>query len=110
MLEALSTLNLIIAATIICSAYLVRGIAGFGSGLIAIPLLALMLPLSIAVPLIVLLDYIASASHGVKHREAIRWRDIMPLLPFSIFGVVMALYLFNSVDADVLQQLLQPSF
>ena len=103
MLEALSTTNLIIAAIIISSAYLVRGIAGFGSGLIAIPLLALMLPLSIAVPLIVLLDYIASASHGVKHREAVCWRDILPLLPFSIIGVVMALYLFNSVDAQVLR-------
>lgn len=103
MLEALSTQELVIAAIIIASAYLVRGIAGFGSGLIAIPLLALMMPLSIAVPLIVLLDYIASASHGVKHHESIQWRDLLPLLPFSILGVLIALYLFTSVDAEVLQ-------
>lgn len=102
-LEALSTQDLIIVAIIICSAYLVRGIAGFGSGLIAIPLLALMMPLSFAVPLIVLLDYVASASHGVKHHESIQWRDLIPLLPFSVIGVLMALYLFNYVDAQILQ-------
>ena len=102
-LEALSTQNLAIAAVIICSAYLVRGIAGFGSGLIAIPLLALLMPLTVAVPLIVLLDYLASASHGIKHRESIQWKDLLPLLPFSVTGVLMALYLFRSVDAEVLR-------
>ncbi|MES9831268.1 MAG: sulfite exporter TauE/SafE family protein [Candidatus Thiodiazotropha sp. DIVDIV] len=102
-LEALSTQDQIIAAIIISSAYLVRGIAGFGSGLIAIPLLALMMPLSIAVPLIVVLDYIASASHGVNHHESIQWQDLVPLLPFSVIGVLIALYLFNNVDAQILQ-------
>jgi uncharacterized membrane protein YfcA len=103
LLDILSTQELVISAAIIFSAYLIRGIAGFGSGLIAIPLLALMVPLSVAVPLIVLLDYIASASHGINHYESIQWRDILPLLPFSVLGVLMALYLFNSVDSQVLQ-------
>jgi uncharacterized membrane protein YfcA len=38
------------AAPIIFLAYLVRGICGFGSGLIAIPVLSLMFPLKVAVP------------------------------------------------------------
>ncbi|MET0051853.1 MAG: sulfite exporter TauE/SafE family protein, partial [Candidatus Thiodiazotropha sp.] len=87
---------------LIGSAYIVRGIAGFGSGLIAIPLLALIMPLSIAVPMIVLLDYVASASHGLSNRKAIQWRDLLPLLPFSLLGVVLALYLFQSLDTQVL--------
>jgi uncharacterized membrane protein YfcA len=102
-LEALSTQKLILATAVICSAYLVRGIAGFGSGLIAIPLLALLMPLTVVVPVVVLLDYIASASHGIKHREAIQWRELLPLLPFSVIGVLLALHLFNHVDGQVLQ-------
>jgi uncharacterized membrane protein YfcA len=51
------------AAPIIFLAYLVRGICGFGSGLIAIPVLSLMFPLKVAVPLVVMLDYLASAGH-----------------------------------------------
>ena len=104
MLETLSFSQLILAAVVIVVAYFVRGIAGFGSGLIAIPLLAFMLPLSVAVPMIVLLDYLASASHGAKHRDLIKWRELLPLLPFSFIGVVLALYIFKSIDAVLLSK------
>ncbi len=102
MLETLSTNALIMAGGIIGSAYIIRGIAGFGSGLIAIPLLALIMPLSTAVPLIVLLDYIASASQGLSNRKAIQWKDLLPLLPFSLLGVCLALFLFQSLEMQLL--------
>ncbi len=106
MLESLTLFQLLLAAVIIFGAYLIRGIAGFGSGLISIPLLALMLPLTIVVPMVGLLDYIASTSHGVKHRKAIQWRDILPLLPFTFTGVLTALYLFKTVDGSLLRSAL----
>jgi hypothetical protein len=37
-------------------AYWVRGMAGFGSGLIAVPLLTLAWPVTVVVPLVVALD------------------------------------------------------
>jgi uncharacterized membrane protein YfcA len=95
--------HLIFATGVISLAYLVRGIAGFGSGLIAIPLLALVMPLTTAVPLVVFLDYMASASHGIKHREAIQWKEIVSLLPFAIIGVSTALFIFHSVDMEALK-------
>ncbi len=106
MLESLSAVQLGLAALIIIVAFFVRGIAGFGSGLIAIPLLAQMLPLSMVVPLVGLLDYLASTSHGVKHRQAIVWRDLLPLLPFTFTGVLTALYLFHTLDGDLLRKAL----
>lgn len=93
-------------AVTLCVAYFVRGVAGFGSGLIAIPLLALILPLPLVVPLIVFLDYVASASHGLKDRAQIQWRQIWPLLPFSAIGVVCGLYLFKTVDPVTLSHAL----
>ena len=102
MFETMEVGQFVLAGIIIAVAYLVRGIAGFGSGLIAVPLLVMMQPLTIVVPLVVLLDYVASASHGLKHRESIQWRDILPLLPFTIIGVVLALYVFKSVDQAML--------
>lgn len=106
MLESLSTLQLTAAALILIVAFFVRGIAGFGSGLIAIPLLAQMLPLTVVVPLVGLLDYLASSSHGIKHRQSISWGDLLPLLPFTIAGVLTALYLFHTLDADLLRKAL----
>ncbi|MGH7417083.1 MAG: sulfite exporter TauE/SafE family protein, partial [Candidatus Rokuibacteriota bacterium] len=48
-------------------AYWVRGMAGFGSGLIAVPLLTLAWPVTVVVPLVVALDYIGSASQGIRN-------------------------------------------
>lgn len=106
MFDALTPTQLLLAGLIVAGAYVVRGITGFGSGLIAIPTLALMLPLPAVVPMVGLLDYLASLSHGLKHRQAIAWRDILPLLPFTLLGVVTALYLFQTVDADLLSRVL----
>lgn len=106
MIELLSPLQMALAVAILVVAFFVRGITGFGSGLIAIPLLALMLPLSLVVPAIGLLDYTASTTHGTRHRHAIAWRDIVPLLPFSFLGVAMALYLFKTLDAQLLGRVL----
>jgi len=106
MLESLTSIQLIIGFAIILMAFIIRGITGFGSGLIAIPLLALMLPISIVVPMVGLLDYTAALGHGVKLRNDIRWKLILPLLPFTLLGVLLALYLFNTVDAELLKKFL----
>ncbi len=106
MLESLTLLQLGFAIAVLLIAYFVRGITGFGSGLIAIPLLALILPLTIVVPMIGLLDYTASLSHGFTQRREIKWREILPLLPFTVIGVVTALYLFKQSDGAVLTKFL----
>ena len=106
MLEILTLPQLLFAFAVIILAYIVRGITGFGSALIAVPLLAFILPLTIIVPLMVLLDFIAAASHGLRHRRAVRWSLILPLLPFTLTGVGGALYLLKSVDVSVLRQAL----
>lgn len=106
MLESLTLIQVAAACAILATAYVVRGITGFGSGLIAIPLLALMLPLTVVVPVVGLLDYSASLSHGLRHRQSIQWREILPLLPFTLTGVVTALYLFKTVDAELLAKVL----
>jgi len=104
MLESLTLSQLLFAFAALTLAYIVRGITGFGSALIAVPLLAFILPLNVIVPLIVLLDFIAAASHGLRHRQAVRWSLIFPLLPFTLLGVGSALLLLKSVDMSLLRQ------
>lgn len=94
------------AAPIIFFAYLVRGICGFGSGLIAIPVLSLLFPLKVAVPLVVMLDYLASAGHGVSLRQSIQWREIGRLIVPALFGVSAGLLIFHKVDTELLTRFL----
>lgn len=94
---------LLAAGLIILAAYFIRGISGFGSGLIAVPLLAQFLPLTFAVPLVLITDFSASVALGTHARRQVRWDEIKPLLPFSFVGVVVgALLLVNLSQAPLL--------
>lgn len=92
------------AIVVLFTAYTVRGIAGFGSGLIAIPMLAIHFPITLVVPLVVLLDYVGSAGQGIRQRANVSWKDLLPLAPFTLFGVLAALYLLDSLDGPVLRR------
>jgi hypothetical protein len=94
------------AAAVLLIAYLVRGIAGFGSGLIAVPLLAFIFPVQVVVPVVVLFDYLGSAGQGIRNREQIAWRDELPLIPFTLVGVALGLTLLKSLASDTLKQAL----
>ncbi|MBS1147417.1 MAG: hypothetical protein H6R08_1593, partial [Proteobacteria bacterium] len=77
------------AAAILLAAYFIRGITGFGSGLVSVPLLALFLPLQFVVPLILLLDFTASIVIGGLHFKRVKWDEIGILIPFGVIGVIV---------------------
>jgi uncharacterized protein len=76
----------VLVLCILMSAYFIRGITGFGSALIAVPLLALSQPLQFAVPLVLALDFTASVVLGGLNRNKANWAEIKILLPFGMIG------------------------
>ena len=106
MFDNLLSEPVMMAAPVVLIAYLVRGICGFGSGLIAIPILSLMIPLKVAVPLVVMLDYLASAGQGLSQRQSIQWGEIGRLIIPALIGVAAGLLVFHRVDAGLLARLL----
>lgn len=89
--------ELLWALPILLGAYFIRGITGFGSGLIAVPLLALKLPLTFVVPLILLTDFTASLVLGGLNFKQVAWSEIRRLLPAGLAGVLMGAYLLVSL-------------
>lgn len=77
---------------IVLSAYFIRGITGFGSGLISVPLLALSQPLQFAIPLVLALDFTASIALGGINRKLVDWCEIKVLLPAGIIGACFGAY------------------
>ncbi len=77
------------AVLVLALAYFIRGISGFGSGLVAVPLLALMFPVRLVVPTILLLDFTASLVLGGLNLKHVRWDEAKWLIPFGIVGVVL---------------------
>ena len=76
----------VLVLCILMSAYFIRGITGFGSGLIAVPLLALSHPLQFAVPLVLALDFTASLVLGGTNTKKADWSEIKILLPSGLIG------------------------
>ena len=90
------------AAAILLLAYFVRGVSGFGSGLIAVPLLALLFPLTLVVPFMLLMDLAASAILGRATRRDVSWDELKPLLPGSVVGVILGATLLLSLAKEPL--------
>ncbi len=70
--------------------------------MIAVPLLAHFLPLQFVVPFVLLLDFSASVAMGRNARHQVNWREIRPLLPFSLIGVILGVVLLIQMPREPL--------
>lgn len=87
----------LVAALVVAVAYCVFGMTGFGSTVLALPPLALLLPLKFAVPLMMLLDLAAFLALGLRVRRGIRFDEIGWLVPTMLVGMVLGLTLLIRV-------------
>ena len=94
----LTPTQVIFSIVILFFAHTVKGLSGFGSGLIAIPLLALMFPITFIVPVLGLLSYSGTIMQSFHLRKQVVWRDMLPLIPFSLMGITVAVWLLVNVD------------
>lgn len=98
----MSPIDAALAGGILFVAYFVRGIAGFGSGLIAVPLLALFLPLTQAVPTVMLLDLAASLWLGRTEREQVQWQEVRTLIGPTLLGLLLGTTLLVSAPQTLI--------
>ena len=87
-------------------AYVIRGMSGFGAGLISAPLLALVLPVHVVVPASGLLVFVLFIFLTIRDRQHVIWRELRLLAPPTVLGVVAGLFLFRSLDNALLLVLL----
>lgn len=93
---------LILAPLIVFGAYVVFGISGFGSTLIAVPLLAHLFPLKFVVPFFVLLDCVGAFNMGLRLRADVMRRELLLLLPFMAVGVLAGVWLLVRLQPELL--------
>jgi uncharacterized membrane protein YfcA len=81
--------TLVAVGLIVTLGYTVYGITGFGSSMVAVPLLAHFLPLRFAVPMMLVFDLFAGVLLGLKSRGHLDRRELLRLLPFLVAGMVV---------------------
>ena len=93
---------LLIAPLVVIGAYVIFGISGFGSTVIAVPLLAHFMPLKFVIPMIVLLDCVGAIGMGTRLRADVFKRELVPLLPFLAVGLLTGAYLLLRLPGEIL--------
>lgn len=88
---------LIFVPLIVLLAYLIFGMSGFGSTLIAIPLLAHLMPLKFAIPMVVVLDCVSAISMGLRLRADVAKSEFLPMLPFLLVGLLVGAFVLLNV-------------
>jgi uncharacterized protein len=69
-------------------AYIILGISGFGSALVTIPLMVHFLPLQTVVPLVVVVDFLATLTTGLRFRDEVETAEVKVLIPAVIVGIL----------------------
>ncbi len=93
-------------AAIVLLAYVVLGTSGFGSAVVGIPLLAHVVPLRFAVPLVLLLDVVGMLVQGARVRRQANRAELRRLMPFMAAGIVLGTTLLANLPQRVLVALL----
>jgi len=95
-------MSLVVMFLTISTAYVIFGIAGFGTALVAGPVLVYYMPLAQAIALLVLLDCVAALGKLARsHRHVVR-SELVKLLPFMIVGSVAGITVLLNTNAESL--------
>jgi len=87
----------IVALPALVFGYLVFGLAGFGSALIAAPVLAHVMPIADIVPLFAIMDCVAVTINGIKLGKKIARDELLRLVPLMAVGNIVGIYLILTI-------------
>jgi uncharacterized protein len=96
-LTDLPSTTLLAAALVVTLGYVVYGLTGFGSSIVAVPLLALFFPLRFAVPMMLVFDLCTGLLLGLQHRRHVSRPEMLLLLPIVAVGMVAGVTLLVRV-------------
>jgi uncharacterized membrane protein YfcA len=105
-LEGLAAHQIALAACVVFGAFVVRGMSGFGAGMIGIPLLAFLMPVHTAVAMFGLLVLSLFTFLSIRDWRKVVRREFALLLVPTLLGVVAGVLLFRHLDNRLLLQLL----
>ncbi|MGO4610381.1 TSUP family transporter, partial [Variovorax sp. 2RAF20] len=70
---------------------------GFGSAMVAVPMLVQFIPLQVAVPLVVLFDLVATSMVGGKNWGSVSTLELKHLLPPMLLGIAIGVVVIHNV-------------
>jgi uncharacterized membrane protein YfcA len=96
----------VLVCLIILLAGLTKGFSGFGSVLVALPLLSIFMEMKTAVPFMMLCTFSMTVVLLVKLREHLEWKNVIPLFLGAVPGLVVGVIFLKKMDDIFIQAVL----
>lgn len=97
---------LAVAEPTLVAAYLVFGMVGFGTTLVAAPILAHLLPVSTIVPVLAVTDFIAACSGGFRFGTQVVKAELLRLVPAMLAGSALGAWILFAIPVQQLMLML----
>lgn len=100
----LSILGLAFYTLVLVGAFALRSAAGFGAVLIAVPMLAFILPVTTAVSVATALSVLTSMQQVNRDWRHIAWKQFLLISLYSLIGIGLGFYFLHALDEDALRR------
>jgi len=84
----------------------IQGLSGFGSVLVALPLLAIILDIKAVIPLAALYGLSIAFLLLVQLRKHLEWKKVWPLLLGAILGIPVGVFFLKKLDREIIHCIL----
>lgn len=91
---------------IVLLAALLQTTSGFGFALLAMPLVALVIGVKAAAPLVALVGWTLYAVNLVRYRRGLDWRVVLPLAVAAALGVPLGVWALGNLNEDIVKSVL----
>ncbi len=92
----------ILIATSFCFGFFVESIIGFGGGLIAYSILGFFIDLKVMILSGIYIGTLASSYIAYSGRHHFNWKIFKSILPLSIIGTVIGVFIFSKLPSEIL--------
>lgn len=99
-------ITLILISFIFFLSGIIQGMSGFGSALVAMPLLTLFIDVKTAVPLCILQSVLITSYLSLTLKDHMEKKKILPLLLGSLPGIYFGVTFLKNIESDIIKLLL----
>jgi hypothetical protein len=93
--------TILLLAAVYLAASFVQGLTGFGMGLVAVPLIALLFDPQTAVGMVLSVGIVVGTLNFLLHRKYVEYRRVLPLALLSYPMVPLGAWFLESMDASI---------
>jgi uncharacterized membrane protein YfcA len=106
LLEVLPQVEKLLLVIVIFFGAFTQSLAGFGSALVAMALLPLIMDIRVATPLVSLVALTIEAILVIRYHRSLNVRAVWPLVLAAMFGIPIGVYALKGVDEEILLRIL----